>query len=164
MKRILFLILYLFLLVGNTYTQTQKKTQGGFYYLVNSGGQNVPIYSKPPISKKCEGCPIVDYAIVGKISIMPFCSIKNIDTVEKVFTDQVTGVINLVLNKEGTEILKKVSKNNLYKQVAFVANGKIIAQPLFMEEIDDGKLQLTGNYSVEEIDKIIQIIKVEIGI
>jgi preprotein translocase subunit SecD len=151
MNRLLFLLVCLFVLGNKSKAQLPKKLQSGFYYVVTSGGQEVT-------KKDCKRCPAEHY-LINKI---PFCNMREIKEVNRDFSNQGFPVVNIQLNQKGTKILKTISKKYINKKMVLVAANKVIAVAQMMDEIKDGQIQLTGNYSVPEVDEIVKTIQSEI--
>ena len=57
----------------------------------------------------------------------------------------------ITFTKEGSKIFYQLTKKNLGKPIAIVIDRKIIAMPLVQEPISDGKANLGGNFSKEEL-------------
>jgi preprotein translocase subunit SecD len=136
---------------NNSSAQSHRKLQGGFYYVVTSGGQEVT-------KKDCKRCPIEHY----KIDKIPFCSIQEVKEVSRDFNNQGFPIVNIQLNKKGTKLLKIASKKYINKKIALIAGNKVIVVTQIMEVINDGVLQITGNFSVPEVDEIVRVIQSEI--
>ena len=68
-------------------------------------------------------------------------------------------VIDIKLNKEGSENFKKMSAQNIGKPIAIVLNKTLISAPYVNEEIPEGRLQISGNFTVEEAEKFIKLKK-----
>ena len=62
-------------------------------------------------------------------------------------------------NRIGMEKLSKVSKIHLKKRIGLLINNQLIAAPKIMEEIKDGKIIISANFTKREAEKIAEIIE-----
>ena len=58
--------------------------------------------------------------------------------------------VTLVFNAEGTKIFADMTKANLNKQIAIYLDGSSITAPVVREEIKDGKVVISGNFTPQE--------------
>jgi protein-export membrane protein SecD len=58
--------------------------------------------------------------------------------------------VDLEFNKEGAEIFKELTKRNVGKRLAIYIDDVLISAPVVREEIQGGKAQITGNFTIEE--------------
>ncbi|SFW45195.1 SecDF P1 head subdomain-containing protein [Cellulophaga fucicola] len=70
-------------------------------------------------------------------------------------------VIHMVFNKANTIAFKELTYKNIKKPLAIVVDGKIIIAPIVNSPIEQGKLEITGNFSLEEANTIVDNIKKE---
>ena len=57
-------------------------------------------------------------------------------------------------------ILKKLNRaKNINKGMAIIVDKKMITMPIISSEIPDGKLQISGMFTVEEIKNIVNKLK-----
>ena len=68
-------------------------------------------------------------------------------------------VIDIKFKSESAEKLKEITANNINKRMALIVDKKIIIMPLIASEIPDGKLQISGPLTVEEIKSIVNKLK-----
>jgi len=64
--------------------------------------------------------------------------------------------IQIVLKKDGAKKLYSLTENNLGKPIAVVFDKHIVSLPIVNSVIPNGNLVFTGNFSEEEIEKIIK--------
>lgn len=86
-------------------------------------------------------------------------STREISTIKKRKNDIDLYVIDIVLTEAGAGKFKKLTKKNIARPIAIVLNRKLISAPLVMNPIPDGKVEISGNFTEEEIDEIINAIK-----
>ena len=86
-------------------------------------------------------------------------STKEISTIKKRKNEIDLYVIDIVLTEAGAGKFKKLTKKNIARPIAVVLNRKLISAPLVMNPIPDGKVEISGNFTEEEIDEIINAIK-----
>lgn len=63
-------------------------------------------------------------------------------------------VILLEMNPKGTEKFATLTANNIKKMLAIVVNNEILIAPVIQDKITEGKVQITGSFSEEEVDKL----------
>ncbi|MBA5629269.1 SecDF P1 head subdomain-containing protein [Moheibacter lacus] len=94
-------------------------------------------------------------------------SILNIDTVavceqkdfKKINVD-ISGysknhvTIYIELTQEGTNKFSEATEKSIGKKLAILSNGKIISAPFVNEKITGGKLNISGNFTISEAEKI----------
>ena len=64
-------------------------------------------------------------------------------------------VIDIILKKEGAKNFKILTENNIGKPIAVVLNNKLISAPIVNDVIPNGRIQISGNFSDEEVNEII---------
>lgn len=73
-------------------------------------------------------------------------------------------VVNLEFDGEGTDALSKIS-NKLVSlpspknQFGIVLDGLVVSAPYFQQPINDGRAQISGNFSAEEAKNLAQVLK-----
>lgn len=79
-------------------------------------------------------------------------------------TDPATGLkgyaVDLTLTKAGAAKFKKATEKYLTKQIAIIYDNQIISAPTVNSVIKDGKAQITGMSSFEEVDKLATTIRI----
>ena len=63
-------------------------------------------------------------------------------------------LINFQLNELGTKIFERYTKEHIHQRIAVVINRKIYSTPIIMESIKGGTIQITGNFNIQELQKI----------
>jgi preprotein translocase subunit SecD len=66
--------------------------------------------------------------------------------------------ITLVFTEAGKEKLAKLTQENKGKLLCIVVDGKLVAAPTIVSPIPAGKAALTGNFSLEEANRIVSAI------
>jgi preprotein translocase subunit SecD len=79
--------------------------------------------------------------------------------VKKVTNKQGNSHIEISLNKKGARIFHILTKNNIGKPIAIVIDRYIVTLPTVNSTITGGKMDITGNFSNDEIDKMIKKLK-----
>lgn len=116
--------------------------EDGFYSVLNYSGseyelKNLELATKPAVSKS----EILEAKILkDKLS-------KNI--------------IDLTLTKDGAKKFKILTENNIGKPIAIVLNKMLISAPKVLTEIPNGRIQISGNFSDEEANEIINALKIK---
>lgn len=63
-------------------------------------------------------------------------------------------VVSLEFNKEGKELLAKVTREHAGEVLAIFLDGSVIETPFIREEISDGRAQISGGFSAEEAKEL----------
>ncbi|MEK7121053.1 MAG: protein translocase subunit SecD [Patescibacteria group bacterium] len=58
--------------------------------------------------------------------------------------------VSIVFNEEGRELFKKITKENIGRELAIFLDGEILSAPVIREEIDGGQAQITGGFTPNE--------------
>ena len=70
--------------------------------------------------------------------------------------------ILVTLTEEGTENFADFTEQNIGRNAAILVGGKLVSAPRINAKIDEGKLIIVGNFSLEEAEQIaIGILKKE---
>lgn len=69
--------------------------------------------------------------------------------------------IEIQLNEEGSQKLFLLTKANIGKPIAIVVGNQIVAMPMVMAGVVDGRVSIAGGYSEDAIDRMIEILKNE---
>lgn len=95
-----------------------------------------------------------------KLENKPSLTSKDILEVKKVFSSyNDRPEISIVFTKEGAKKFYILTKENIGKPVAIVIANHIVSLPTVNSEIIGGKASISGDFSEEEIDKMIEILK-----
>ncbi|WP_155845723.1 SecDF P1 head subdomain-containing protein [Chryseobacterium gregarium] len=129
----------------NLFSQVKEKPvfsdrEDGFYEVVNYDVQK---------------STLIDLKLSPNIGI----STKEISTIKKRKNEIDLYVIDIVLTEAGARKFKKLTKKNIARPIAIVLNRKLISAPLVMNPIPDGKVEISGNFTEDEIDEIINVVK-----
>jgi preprotein translocase subunit SecD len=124
------------------------------------------VKEKPVFTNREDGFyEVVDYNVQKnalkdlKLSPNIGISVKEISTIKKRKNEIDLYVINIVMTQAGAKKFKNLTKKNITRPIAIVLNRKLISAPLVMNEIPDGKVEISGNFTEEEIDEIINAVK-----
>jgi len=95
-----------------------------------------------------------------KLEDKPSLTSKDILEVKKVFSSyNDRAEISIVFTKEGARKFYLLTKENIGKPIAIVIANYIVSMPTVQMEIIGGKASISGGFSEEEIDKMIEILK-----
>ncbi len=64
-------------------------------------------------------------------------------------------IINLTLTKKGAKKFKILTENNIGRPIAIVLGKMLISAPRVLTEIPDGRIQISGNFTDEDIQKYV---------
>jgi len=67
--------------------------------------------------------------------------------------------VNMSMNAEGAKTWAKLTKNNIGKSIAIVLDGYVYSFPTVQSEIKGGRSQITGNFTAQEADDLVNILK-----
>jgi SecD/SecF fusion protein len=67
--------------------------------------------------------------------------------------------VNMTMNAEGAKTWAKLTKNNIGKSIAIVLDGYVYSYPTVQSEIKGGRSQITGNFTAQEADDLVNILK-----
>ena len=67
-------------------------------------------------------------------------------------------LIHIEFSEEGKKIFSKFTAKNVGKRVAMVFNSKVYSVPTILEEISAGKVEITGDFSMEKASEIVNSI------
>jgi preprotein translocase subunit SecD len=65
-------------------------------------------------------------------------------------------IVLLEMNPEGTKKFAALTAGNLKKMLAILVNNEILMAPIIQQEITEGKVQITGYFTEEEVDKLLK--------
>jgi len=95
-----------------------------------------------------------------KLEDKPSLTYKDILEVKKVFSSYNDNQeINIVFTKEGARKFYILTKENIGKPIAIVIAKHIVSMPTVNSGIIGGKASISGDFSEEEINKMIKILK-----
>ncbi len=64
--------------------------------------------------------------------------------------------VSLRFNKEGRELFKEITSNNIGEILAIFLDGNLLTQPVIQQAITNGEAQITGQFSIEEAQVLVQ--------
>ena len=67
--------------------------------------------------------------------------------------------VSMRMNTNGSKRWRKVTRENLNKQIAIVLDDRVYSAPVVETEIADGSSQISGNFSIEEAKDLANILK-----
>ena len=95
-----------------------------------------------------------------KLEDKPSLTTKDILEVKKVFSNyNDKPEISIIFTKEGARKFYLLTKENIGKPIAIVIDKRIVSLPTVISEIMGGKVNISGNFSEKEIDKMIEKLK-----
>ena len=89
-----------------------------------------------------------------QLEINPSFTPKDIEEIKSSYNDLGNLVIDIKFKSESAKKLKEITANNINKGMAIIVDKKIITMPVITSEIPDGKLQISGSFTVEELSLI----------
>ncbi len=135
--------IFLFSIVVISHGQSLQKTsaeniESGFYLTVNY---------KPSNTEKniqLEKTPAISAHDISR---------TNIDT-----SSDGRPVINIEFDLCTAQQLSSITKKNIGKPLVIVIDNQIISMPIIHEKITNGKIQISGNFTLEEIERLVEIL------
>jgi preprotein translocase subunit SecD len=122
---------------SNDFVPVKTNLQDGFYEVLNDEKIDV---LKMKLSKK------------------PAIGLKNVSDAKENLDGLNRRVISLNLDEEGSALFHLLSYQNIGKPIAIVVNKKIISAPVVNDVIPNGKIQISGKFSAQEVKEIITIL------
>lgn len=116
--------------------------EDGFYTILNYEGNDFQLK---------------DLKLAPKVAV----SKSEILEVKKLKDELGRNVIDIKLTKEGGNKFKILTENNIGKPIAIVLNKKLISAPRVVDEISEGRIQISGNFSDEEVEEILNAVKIK---
>ena len=103
-----------------------------------------------------------DYALKN-LKLAPKVAVSKSEISEvKLLKDELgRNVIDIKLTKEGGNKFKILTENNIGKPIAIVLNKKLISAPRVLDVISEGRIQIIGNFSDEEVKEIVNAVKIK---
>src|SRR5690606_20744745 len=68
-------------------------------------------------------------------------------------------VINIELTEEGATKFEDLTEENIGKPIAIVIGKKVIMMPVVNEKIPGGRIQISGNFTLEEVKEMVKVLK-----
>ena len=124
-------------------------------------GKETPI----PVDKEDGFYSVIDYDTRKnelkdlKLSAKVEISTREILEIKRVKDQIDNNIIDITLTNIGAKKFKKLTKKNIAKPIAIVLDKKLVSAPIVLNVIPKGKIQINGNFTEEEIDKIIFEVK-----
>ena len=118
---------------SNDFVPVKTNLQDGFYEVLNDETKDA---SKMKLSKK------------------PSIVLKNVSLATTNLDDLKRLIINIELDAEGAALFHLLSFKNIGKPIGIVVNKTIISAPVVMEAIPNGKIQISGKFSSQEVKEI----------
>ncbi|GFO55137.1 hypothetical protein GMSM_21440 [Geomonas sp. Red276] len=105
----------------------------------------------------------------GKVEEVPYLVEKKpllsgdvVESAEVTFTE-IAGagipVIDLALNKKGSDLFAQVTEASVGEKIAIVVDGNVVSAPVIRAPITGGRLQVTGGFTAEEASDLAKAIK-----
>ena len=69
-------------------------------------------------------------------------------------------IVNLTLNESGKSKFATATSAHVGEAIAIVYDGEIVSAPVVQQALTDGKAQISGNFTAEEVDKLATTIRV----
>lgn len=92
------------------------------------------------------------------VSKQPAITEKDIVKANLVTVEDQGEQVELVLNEAGKEKFKKLTSESVDRQIAIVYNGSLISAPMVRQEISGGNVMISGNFTKEEAQKMVESI------
>jgi len=118
-----------------------------------------------PVDRKDGFYETVDYTTSTenkniKLEENPSLTFKNILEVKKTYGNYNSRPeIIILLTKDGAKKFYLLTKENIGKPIAIVIANRIVTMPIVYSEITGGRVSISGDFTEEEIDKMVEILK-----
>lgn len=123
-----------------------SSTQGG------GTGDNLEIHAAHIlIAKKTQPKPQQQYISTGLTG-------KNLKNAALEYPNQGVGQpeVSLQFDDEGTKLFADITKQNIGKPLAIFLDGQLQEAPTIQTEIDNGQAVITGNFTVDDVNRIVK--------
>ena len=67
--------------------------------------------------------------------------------------------VSMRMDNKGTKEWERLTKENIGKQIAIVFDDKVYSYPIVNQEIPNGRLQISGDLTIEEAKDLANILK-----
>ena len=133
-----------------------------FRLVENVSGEELARYKADPNSVP-PGTEYMEYTAIenGKpqvrgylVAVRPEMDGKNIDKARAMRDQMGQRSISLTFNTQGAEDFKRVTENNVGRQLAIVLDGKLYCAPNINEPIAGGSASISGNFTDEEAQTV----------
>ncbi len=117
----------------------------------------IPVDRKNGFYEITGNIPSNDYPNI-ELAIEPAITPKDIKEVKKTYRDygDQGAEISLVLTEEGSQKFYLLTRANIAKQIAIVIDNRIVLMPTVSAAITGGRVSIAGDFSEEEIDRMIE--------
>lgn len=139
-----------------------KKITGNYSKVVEIPKEK---FTPIPVDKQNGFYATVDYTPFTKnediiLENNPFITSKDIQVVKKTYSNYNNKPeISIMFTKAGAQKFYLLTKENIGKPVAIVLAKQIVSIPIINSVIKEGKSIITGDFSEEEINKLIKILQ-----
>ncbi len=82
-----------------------------------------------------------------------------VDDANQSLDEKSSPAVSMKMNPEGTRKWKKLTAENIGKQVAVVLDNLVYSDPVIQSEIPSGNTQISGNFTIEEAKDLANILK-----
>lgn len=124
------------------------------------------IYTQEPVNKEDGFYATIDYTSYTedkdvKLEDKPSITFKDILEVKKTYQNygENRSQIDITLTKEGARKFYHLTRDNIGKPIAIVIEKRIVTLPIVNSEIMGGKVSISGAFSEQEIDNMIEKFK-----
>lgn len=114
---------------------------------------------------------------IGETPFLQFAEEKTINGEKKLMPTDLTGrfvkdaqisydsntgrpYITLEFKEDGTKIFENLTAKNIGKPLAILLDGKILSAPIVQEKISGGRAQITGDFTLQKIKKLVRNINI----
>jgi len=118
----------------------KKYTYNGFYASSEKG----------KLFKK-KGEFTLDSLRVGEEPILGVSEVKSVD---KTYNVMGQPSVQMTLTENGRLLFKEHTANNIGKKVAIIVKNDLVMAPIINSEISGGKVEISGNFTQEEVDEM----------
>ena len=121
--------------------ELKKYAYNGFYAPSKEG----------KLFKKKEGDYFTDSLLVSKVPVIDFAGLKS---VSKGYDASGNANIQVVFTKNGTQLFKEYTTNNVGSKIAIIIKDELIIAPIINSEIPGGQVEISGSFTQREANEI----------
>lgn len=123
----------------------EKKLETGIYYVKDS---------RESSTVQLEYKDYNNLISILNIDTVAVCEQKDFKKVELDVSHYSGNTILIELTKDGAKKFSEATEKSIGKSLAIIVNGEIVSAPYVNEKIPGGKLQISGNFTLEQANRI----------
>lgn len=150
-------------IIGLEFEEIDKEIEEITESIRNTSDINTEIFAPIPVDREDGFYEIFDYnssTIDKDIKLKEKPSLTPIDILkaERYFGISGQPELSILLTKQGARKLSELTRKNIGRPIAIVINKKIISLPIVNTEITGNAVNVSGQFTVQEVDEMIKLL------